>query len=158
MLGVDWSYFDKFEAVEDLYLPACGQGETMATQVCTAVCKLVYKWYNDGDVFDNTGTMTGWCNDLSDEANWLDANTDCGDILRRIGDCYTDADYEHLLKDLADYCLCETYLKALDNIPAKGSIYDCDGVFHFEEQTEDEDEYWEDESDWEDDCEDEEDW
>ena len=51
---VDWEYFNKFEKINDKYLPLSGQGETMATQICTVVNKLVYKWYNDGDVFDNT--------------------------------------------------------------------------------------------------------
>ena len=38
----------------DKYLPDEGEGKTMATQAVTAMCKIVYRWYNDGDVFDNT--------------------------------------------------------------------------------------------------------
>ena len=70
---VDWSYYDKpeFKAINSEYLPARGEGETKATQIVTAVNKLVYKWYNDGDVFDNTGALSGWANDLSSYANWL---------------------------------------------------------------------------------------
>ena len=60
-----WSYFNKFKELNNKYLPDMGEGETKATQVVTAVTKLVYKWYNDGDVYDNTYMMKGWCNDLS---------------------------------------------------------------------------------------------
>lgn len=69
--SVDWSYFNKFDRANDEYLPSTGEGDTMATQVCTAVTKLVYKWYNDGDVFDNSYGLEGWANDLSSYANWL---------------------------------------------------------------------------------------
>ena len=55
----EWSYFDKFETINDRYLPSQGEGETKATQVVTAVTKLVYKWYNDGDVYDNTYALEG---------------------------------------------------------------------------------------------------
>ena len=51
-VGVDWSYFRKFEPFNRQYLPDRGEGDTLATQAATAVTKLVYKWYNDGDVYD----------------------------------------------------------------------------------------------------------
>ena len=69
--SVDWDYFDKFEPIINKYMPDRGEGETMASQIVTAVNKLVYKWYNDGDVYDNTYILEGWANDLSDYANWL---------------------------------------------------------------------------------------
>ena len=59
-----WSEFERFEPVIDRFMPLSGEGETVASQVCTAVNKLVYKWYNDGDVFDNSYELEGWCNDL----------------------------------------------------------------------------------------------
>ena len=43
----------------------------MATQICTALNKLVYKWCNDGDVYDNTYGLDGWANNLSSYANWI---------------------------------------------------------------------------------------
>ena len=64
-------YFNKFKQINDSYLPDTGEGDTMATQICTAVNKLIYGWYNDGDVYDNTYMIDGWCNDLSSYANWL---------------------------------------------------------------------------------------
>lgn len=136
---MEWSYFDKFDSLTDKYLPDCGEGETMASQIVTAVCKLVYKWYNDGDVFDNTGMMSGWCNDLSSYANWLLAHTPFGDVLTRVFDCMNDEEYEDLLVDLADLLLVEEYLDEMNGHEKVGSIYDCDGPFKFVEESEDED-------------------
>lgn len=142
MSGVDWSYYDKdeFSKISDKYLPIKGDGNSMATQICTAVSKLVYKWYNDGDVFDNTYYLDGWANDLSSYANWLFKNVpEVQDILYEIKNCYTDGDYEELLKRLADYCFREEYLDIMSCIAKQGSVYKCDGPFHFEDND------WEDE-------------
>ena len=110
-MSVKWSYFNKFGELEDKYLPASGEGTTRATQIVTAVCKLVYKWYNDGDVFDNTYHLEGWANDLSSHANWLYQHTkDAWETLNKISKCYYDSDYEDLLKELADKLLNEEYL------------------------------------------------
>lgn len=133
-MAVDWNYFDKFENVNDKYLPPKGEGETKATQIVTAICKLVYKWYNDGDVFDNTCHMDGWGNDLSSYANWLDQNTEKAPrILAGIRGCYSDSDYEDLLKELADNLLDESYLSEMDKIDKIGSIYKCNGKYEFVE-------------------------
>ena len=72
--GVEWDYFDKFQKIIDKYMSSNGEGETKASQVVTAINKLIYKWYNDGDVFDNTHHLKGWWNDLSSYANWLYKN------------------------------------------------------------------------------------
>ena len=69
--SVDWSYFDKFEYYNDILLPSKGDGITMASQAVTACCKLVYKYYNDGDVYCNEYYLDGWVNDISGSANWL---------------------------------------------------------------------------------------
>ena len=50
MKGVSWGYFNKFDDILNKYMPFTGEGKTMASQLVTAVNKLVYKWYNDGDV------------------------------------------------------------------------------------------------------------
>lgn len=141
-MAVDWGYYDKFETLNDKYLPFSGEGETVATQIVTAVCKLVYKWYNDGDVFDNTHHLEGWANDLSSYANWLYENTkDAWRILNKIESCENESDYEDLLKELADKLYNEAYLAEQDKLEKVGTIYDCDGKFKFEEKT-DEDEDW----------------
>lgn len=140
---VDWDYYNKFEEVNDKYLPRMGEGDTMTTQIVTAVNKLVYKWYNDGDVFDNTYGMEGWCNDLSSYANWLVKIPEIAPILYGIMGCYSNSQYEDLLKRLADLTLDEGFLERF-NIPKKDTIYKCEGPFKFEEYEEDEeeDEYW----------------
>ena len=139
---VDWSYYDKpdFEMINAKYLPAQGEGKNMATQAVTAVNKLVYKWYNDGDVFDNTRYLTGWVNDLSSYANWLRENLGLANILDGVWECYTGSDYEDLLVDLADYVLDGERLEELAKRPATGSIYNCPGVYKFE-LAEDDEEY-----------------
>lgn len=140
---MDWSYFDKFDSVCDKYLPVSGEGETVATQIVTAVCKLVYKWYNDGDVYDNTYSLGGWVNDLSSYANWLYMNTDASYILEKISSCSNDEQYEFLLAELADFLLNEDFLEKCNQHEKTGSIYKCNGPFKFVED-EVEENYWED--------------
>ena len=138
--GVNWNYFDKFKEITDKYLPAVGQGDNMAQQAVTAMCKLVYKWYNDGDIYDTTNYhLEGWANDLSSYANWLHKNTN---IAKELEDIYTaecSEDYEHLLKRCADKLLNEQVLEKLATRKATGSIYDCTGCFVWEDTQEDED-------------------
>ena len=137
---VDWSYFcnDGFKAISGKYLPDYGEGESIATQIVTAVNKLVYKWYNDGDVFDNTFSLEGWANDLSSYANWLRAHTNAKDILDRVYDCKNDGDYEDLLKALADRLLDDEDLELEAQIAKRGSIYEAKGPYRFEERYDDE--------------------
>lgn len=142
-MAVDWGYFDKFETVIEKYLPERGEGETKATQIVTAVNKLIYKWYNDGDVFDNTQQMEGWANDLSDYANWLYENTkDAWKILNKIYECINDDDYEELLKELADKLLDDEYLLEENKIKKCDTIYSCDGKFKFMENVNDNEDYY----------------
>ena len=145
-MSVNWSYFDKFEKVNNMYLPDYGEGETKATQIVTAICKLVYKWYNDGDVFDNTHHLDGWCNDLSSYANWLAKHTSKAEaILNKISDCWDGGDYEDLLKELADSLLEENYLAQQNEFEKVDSVYKCDGKFKFIESYDDEED---EEDDW----------
>ena len=141
-MAVDWGYYDKFDGLNDKYLPVRGEGETKATQIVTAVAKLVYKYYNDGDVFDNTHHLKGWANDLSDYANWLYYHTTdkAEEILNKISKCYVDDDYEDLLKELADELLNEGYLTEQNKIEKHKTIYNCVGRFKFVEEDEEEDE------------------
>ncbi len=145
---VIWGNFDRFDEAAVTYLPDWGEGDSFATQVCTAVNKLVYKWFNDGDVYDNSYTLTGWCNDLSSYANWL-LKYAGAKVLWKIASCKCYGDYEDLLKELADEYLDKEYLDSKAGVEKVGSIYDCDGPFKFEERYEDEWEYEEDEYDYE---------
>lgn len=115
------------------YMPARGEGETVASQIVTAVNKLIYKWWNDGDVFDNTHGLTGWMNDLSSYANWLyEHSTDRAKfILKSVYACDCDDDYDYLLQMLADELLDERLLKVFEKMPKDGTIYECNGMFRF---------------------------
>ena len=140
-MAINWSYYDKFEELIDKYMPMRGEGETKASQIVTAVNKLVYKWYNDGDVFDNTHALEGWANDLSSYANWLYEYTDADSILSKIAHCLNESDYEDLLKELADKLLDEEFLMKQNELEKVGTIYKCDGIFRFVEYEEDEDDW-----------------
>ena len=133
-MAIDSSYFDKYEKINKKYLPLLGEGETKASQIVTAVTKLVYKWYNDGDVFDNTYLLDGWCNNLSSYANWLDKYTNkAHNILHKIKHCASGSEYEDLLKELSDTLEDEKYLEEMSKESKIGSIYECDGIFEFED-------------------------
>ena len=158
-MAVNWSYYDKeeFNQIDKKYLPAKGEGDNMATQIVTAVNKLIYKWYNDGDVYDNTYHLTGWCNDLSTYANWLYTYVlETKNILTKIENCWNDSDYEDLLKELCDTTQTMEFLANYETRDKVDSIYECDGPFEFREdydEDEDEDDYWgyddeDDEEDW----------
>lgn len=144
----DWSEFNIFESVNEKYLPDRGEGETKATQIVTAVNKLIYKWYNDGDVYDNTYHLNGWANDLSDYANWLEKYANAGHILRRISVAWSGEEYEDILYDLACRYLDEDFLKKENEKAKVGTIYDCPGSFRFEEYEEDDEEEWMSEEDY----------
>ena len=140
-MAVNWDYFDRFKKVTSNYLPDYGEGDTIASQAVTAVTKLVYKWYNDGDVFDNTKYLEGWVNDLSSYANWLYNHTDRAKMLENIFVISTESEYEDLLKELADSILDESWLST-QNKQKEGSIYQCNGKFKFVEYGfDDEEEY-----------------
>ena len=148
--GVDWDYYDRFESLIGQYMPLRGEGETMASQAVTAINKLVYKWYNDGDVFDNTSVLQGWCNDLSTYANWLWKYMPGMKILSAIRDITTDEEYELLLQQAANSILSESFLSQWADRPKKDSIYDCKGPFKFVEHwvdDEEEEDYWEEDND-----------
>ncbi len=145
MTGVDWSYFDKFDNIIEIYLPVKGEGENMATQAVTAVGKLVYKSSNDGDVYDNNYYLSGWANDLSSFANWIYKYIpETQAILDRISRITSEGEYENILKDLADIVFTEDYLLVLAGEKAVDSIYEAEGSFSFSEYDEDEDEeeFW----------------
>ena len=129
---IDWDYFDQFETVVNKYMPDRGEGETMASQIVTAVNKLIYKWYNDGDVYDNTYGLQGWANDLSDYANWLYKYVPKTQYtLDLIEEVSTDGGYEEILQLLADLTLNEKFLSKYTDEKCLGSIYNCNGPFKF---------------------------
>ena len=142
----DWKEFDTFEKIYKPYWVSRGEGNTMATQAVIAVNKLVYKWYNDGDVYDNTYGMPGWCNDLSSYANWLYKYIPMTQpVLDRITKVSDEDGYTELLYDLCGVVFDEYYLKGINRGEKMGSIYECEGPFEFVEYEDDEDEYYDEE-------------
>lgn len=153
-MSVDWGYYDKYEDISNQYMPDMGEGETLASQLVTAVNKLIYKWYNDGDVFEtDLGFRPEWWNDLSSYANWLYTHIpESKRILYSVYACDSEDDYEELLRDLADRLLDVSILEKYDAMPKQDTIYKCDGKFKCEEDDwddEENDEYYdEDGEEW----------
>lgn len=130
---INWRDFDVFSEEIHKYMPAYGEGDTMASQIATAVNKLVYKWFNDGDVYDNTFALEGWANDLSSYANWLDKYADGDGVMHMIEDAVTEDDYTRVLWHIAETFISAPYLAHMNTRAKVGSIYDCDGDFKFVE-------------------------
>lgn len=132
-----WADFDKFEGIVDKYLPDMGDGDTMATQAVTATTKLIYKWYNDGDVYDNTTILDGWLNDLSSYANWLHKHiAGAGEILEKVFSISSGHEYEDILYELAELVYNEDTLDKYNAMKKVGSVYECVGAFRFDESDE----------------------
>jgi len=135
----------KKDDVIEKYMPRNGEGETKASQVVTAMNKLIYKWWNDGDVFDNTKGLKEGCNDLSSYANWLYIHTteNARAIMDTVYDCKNDDDYDVLLNNLGDELLLNTeLLKEYEKMDKEGTIYKCNGMFKFEQPVDDEDDWY----------------
>ena len=149
-----WGDFDDpvADKMNELYLPTYGDGDSMATQIATAVNKLVYRWFNDGDVFDNSMTgLEGWCNDISGSANWLYRYVpEVKSYLERAFRSIGANEYESILYDVFKATLCdEALMTRYSEQPKVGDAYSEDGPFEIVEWEEDEDEdYWDDEEDW----------
>lgn len=135
--GHSWDDFSdpETDSIEKEYLPDSGEGETMMHQAVTAATKLIYKWFNDGDVFDNNYGLKGWANDLSSYANWLDENIpEAEPILARIKTIGSDEDaYTDLLYDLMKAVFNPNMVTEYAGQPKTGTIYDCDGPYNFYE-------------------------
>ena len=136
--GVSWSYYEQpeLQEIEDKYLPGVGEGDNFAQQIVTAITKLIYKYYNDGDRYD---AFSG--NDMTSFANWLYKYVPgASDILDNT-DTDTDS-YEYVLRQLNDKFLNKEFLAKCETQSKKGSIYDCEGPYEFEDDDYEEDEEW----------------
>lgn len=132
-----------YDRATGMYLPSTGEGDTMASQIVTAVNKLIYKWYNDGDVFDNSYYMEGWANDLSSYANWLYKYVpETQPVLNLITSCNDEVGYERILKKLMDACFDDEDLENWNQQPKTGSIYNCEGPFKFIDLDSEDEEDW----------------
>ena len=125
------------------WLPASGEGDNMATQAATAVAKIIYRWYNDGD--DNTTGLGEGFNDLSSYANWIYAYVpELRNTLKQVFSIYNDSQYERILYKIAEYFDGEV-LEELSKSEKVGSIYTEDGPFKVEEYSDDEEDDWDEE-------------
>lgn len=132
-IACNWEDFDKYTKTDE-YLPDNGEGDNKATQTATAVSKLIYKWFNDGDVYDNVhSNLEGWANDLSSYANWLSKYvTGMKNILEQIRYVNTEEEYKKILIKMIE-CAESQYDKLVTE-PKVGSVYDCNGYFEFKIQ------------------------
>lgn len=139
--GVSWDYYDRpeMQEIEDKYLPPQGEGDNFAQQIVTAITKLIYKYYNDGDRYDG---FNGYGNDMTSYANWLYKYVSGADTILDNTDTDTDS-YEYVLRQLNDKFLNKEFLAKAETENKKGTIYECDGPYEFED-----DDYEEDEEEW----------
>jgi hypothetical protein len=134
--------------VIDKWLPDTGEGDNRATQAATAVAKIIYRWYNDGDVYDNTTGLGEGFNDLSSYANWIYAYVpELRNTLNRVFSIYRDSQYEQILYKISEYFDGEV-LEELSKFEKVGSVYTEDGPFAVEDYYDDEEEEEEEEEDW----------
>ena len=129
-MAFSWDDASKYSEVLDQYLPNVGEGDTIATQASTAVSRIGYRWFNDGD--------TIWTDECQSCADWLYENIDgvkpvidslneymfacMPSINRKLYDLYGDK-----LKEIIDAVADENLLKELNDRPLAGSIYNCEG-------------------------------
>lgn len=134
----------KQQELIEKYLPPRGDGDNQATQAVTALCKLTYKWFNDGDVYDNHYYLQGWANDISGSANWLYNNIPITQsLLMEIKYIHSEKEYEDLLDELENVVLKEELLAELEKKSKVGDAYSEHGPFSFDDSIDedDEDEY-----------------
>ena len=100
--------FDKFNKILDYYMPPRGEGDTMANQIATAVAKIAYRWFNDGDTVSSDWMVAGEtiAGGLSQFANWLYENVKesrpmFNDWLEKFNhNTVSNAEYETFLYDM----------------------------------------------------------
>ena len=126
----EWGSFEKFKKIND-NLPPVGDGDSRGTQASTAICKLVYRYYNDGDIYDNTYSLSG-AGDIicTGCANWLWQYIDGADvILDKIKKLHlNDGDgYAEILYKVAE--LVESQMDELLTKEKVGDAYMGDGPY-----------------------------
>ena len=156
-MAFSWDDVDEYAKVLDQYLPASGEGDTMATQVATAVSRIGYHWFNDGD--------TIWTDECQSCADWLYKNVRGFDtVIRALNkqpfageqsledddERYSDI-YGDKLKKLLDVSV-NLDLEWLNEEPAEGSFFDCEGpvlakMKEYQDQYGPQDDFW-DEENW----------
>lgn len=139
-----------FEALTDEYMPGVGAGDTMLSGLLVAANKLIYKWYNDGDVFDNTENgLEGFCNDISGSANWLNryGTPRMRAILDTVYKCWTEDKYGELINKLEEelerFANNEDIVEEYKSKPLEGDPYNESGPYEYQECYDEEEDEWE---------------
>ena len=132
---LDYGYFDRFDEVLYIYRPkTIRQGETKATQLAVAIKILIFEWYEENGVYDNTELVKYSGINLTNYANWIYNNyPESRQILDRVYTIYHAAGYDMILKDLADKFLDKDFLSKEHKKPACGSIFETKGKFKFKD-------------------------
>lgn len=144
----DWNRED-WDKIQNKYLPDVGQGKTLLTQAVTCVCKLVYRYFNDGDFYQTTFVFESYTN-LTSYANWLYEHIEeTRKILNSIYSINSEQEYVDILWKLSEIIFSESFVSKYESSELKGDVYKCDGPFTFIEPEEDSiDEIYEDEEEW----------
>lgn len=142
--------FSEFNDVLDKYMPAQGEGETIASQIATAVAKIAYRWFNDGDTISSKWNVEGESlpGGVSQYGNWLNKNVleahEFFDAYIEIFDGHDlrTNEYEVFLYRLCEHLLNFDLLDGYSTEPKRDSIYNSgkykDGIF----QGEDDEDNW----------------
>lgn len=127
---IGWTKFVRFNTILDKYMSDYGEGDNMASQITAAINKIIFKYYNTGDIFDTTYNLLGMFEDLSDYANWLYINAKITE-LDEIKIIKTEEEYEELLYKIASKYLTDGFLSQYKDKPAVDSIYKMKGPFKY---------------------------
>ena len=130
-----WEDFESFGPVIDKYMPEIGEGETMASQIVTAVNRIGYRWFNDGDTvsgdIDPKGDGPSFSpGEVSQFGNWLDKNVpEASAVFASWIDALESFDcdvamYNDFLYELFETLLDEKLLEKYQDKPLADSIYD----------------------------------
>lgn len=107
------------------YLPMYGEGDSLASQIVTAACRIGYRYINDGDMVRRRRAYY-----VASPANWLTHHVaGSGKILRTMSAARSPAEYETALNELMRLCMDEGMLARAANSPTDGSIFRCAGTF-----------------------------
>ena len=105
--------FEEFNDILDKYMPKYGEGDTFASQIATAVAKIVYRWFNDGDSIEDEG--------LIQFVNWLKDNVP--EAKRYLSNNESSVNYEEFLYGLCSILLDEEFLEQYTKTSKKDSLY-----------------------------------
>lgn len=123
--------FDLFNEILNTYMPKTGEGDTLASQIATAVAKIGYRWFNDGDTVSSNWMVQSETDagGLAQYANWLYVNVPEAKPLFRSWisrfdhESVSDSEYVDFLYNMCEVLLEPDLLEGYSAEPVKDSIY-----------------------------------